>query len=418
MRFADSVRHLETHGATHFIEAGPGSGLTASIEQSLSSAEAVVVSVSGKDRPEVASLLSAAGHMFTTGVRVDWPALFADSGGRQVELPTYAFQRRRFWSKPASTTPADAAGLGLGGADHALLGAVVERPDSGGVVLTGRLSLAAQPWLADHVVGAVILFPGAGFVELVIRAGDEVGCAIIEELVLAAPLVVHPGGGVQVQVVVGPAGESGSRAVSVYSRGDQSDGEWLLHAEGTLGVTAAEASVDLSVWPPVGAESVDISDGYARLAARGYEYGPAFQGLVAIWRRGPELFAEVAAPVEAGVKVDGMGIHPAVLDAVLHAAGLAVDSAQTMLPFCWRGVSLHAGGAGRLRARFTALGADAMSVEVADAAGLPVLTVRSLVTRPMSAEQLQAAATAACGGPDRRTAGSGVVANTIKPQHH
>jgi acyl transferase domain-containing protein/acyl-coenzyme A synthetase/AMP-(fatty) acid ligase/NADPH:quinone reductase-like Zn-dependent oxidoreductase/acyl carrier protein len=400
VRFADSVRRLETHGATHFIEAGPGSGLTASIEQSLSSAEAVVVSLLGKDRPEVASLLSAAGHMFTTGVRVDWPALFPDSSGRRVELPTYPFQRRRFWSNPASTTPADAAGLGLGGADHALLGAVVERPDSGGVVLTGRLSLAAQPWLADHVVGAVILFPGAGFVELVIRAGDEVGCAIIEELVLAAPLVVHPGGGVQVQVVVGPAGESGSRAVSVYSRGDQSDGEWLLHAEGTLGVTAAEVSVDLSVWPPAGAESVDISDGYARLAARGYEYGPAFQGLVAIWRRGPELFAEVAAPVEAGVKVDGMGIHPAVLDAVLHAAGLAVDSAQTLLPFCWRGVSLHAGGAGRVRARFTALGADAMSVEVADAAGLPVLTVRSLVTRPMSAAQLRAAATAACGGPD------------------
>ena len=400
VRFADSVRQLEAYGATHFIEAGPASGLTASIEQSLSSAEAVAVSVLGKDRPEVASLLSAAGQLFTTGVRVDWPALFADSGGRRVDLPTYAFQRRRFWSTPASTTPADAAGLGLGGADHALLGAVVERPDSGGVVLTGRLSLAAQPWLADHVVGAVILFPGAGFVELVIRAGDEVGCAIIEELVLAAPLVVHPGGGVRVQVVVGPAGQSGSRAVSVYSRGDQSDDEWLLHAEGTLGVTAAEASVDLSVWPPVGAESVDISDGYARLAARGYEYGPAFQGLVAIWRRGPELFAEVAAPVEAGVKVDGMGIHPAVLDAVLHAAGLAVDRAQTLLPFCWRGVSLHAGGAGRVRARFTALGADAMSVEVADAAGLPVLTVRSLVTRPMSAEQLHAAATAACGGPD------------------
>ncbi len=401
VRFADSVRHLETHGATHFIEAGPGSGLTASIEESLASAEAVVVSVLGKDRPEVASLLSAAGHMFTTGVRVDWPAVFADSSGRRVDLPTYAFQRRRFWSTPASTTPADAAGLGLGGADHALLGAVVERPDSGGVVLTGRLSLAVQPWLVDHVVGGVVLFPGAGFVELVIRAGDEVRCAIIEELVLAAPLVVHPGGGVQVQVVVGPAGESASRAVSVYSRSDQSDGEWLLHAEGTLGVTAAEVSVDLSVWPPVGAESVDISDGYARLAERGYEYGPAFQGLVAIWRRGPELFAEVAAPVEAGVQVAGWGIHPAVLDAVLHAAGVAVDTAQTMLPFCWRGVSLHTSGTGRVRARFTEVGADAMSVEVADAAGLPVLTVHSLATRPMTAEQLHAAVTTAGGGPDQ-----------------
>lgn len=298
VRFADSARHLQTLGATHFIEAGPGSGLTGSIEQSLAPAEAMVVSMLGKDRPELASALGAAGQVFTTGVPVQWSAVFAGSGGRRVQLPTYAFQRRRFWETPGADGPADAAGLGLGATEHALLGAVVERPDSDEVVLTGRLSLADQPWLADHVVNGVVLFPGAGFVELVIRAGDEVGCALIEELVLAAPLVMHPGVGVQVQVVVGAADESGHRAVSVYSRGDQSQG-WLLNAEGMLGVAAAETPMDLSVWPPEGAESVDISDGYAQLAERGYAYGPAFQGLVAIWRRGSELFAEVVAPGEA-----------------------------------------------------------------------------------------------------------------------
>ena len=236
VRFADSVRNLQTRGATHFIEVGPGSGLTASIEQSLPPAEAVVVSLLGKDRPEVAALMGAAGHLFTTGMRVDWPAVYAGSGGRRVELPTYAFQRRRFWLTPTAAGPADAAGLGLGEAEHPLLSAVVERPDSGGVVLTGRVSLAAQPWLADHRVSGAVLFPGAGFVELVIRAGDEVGCAVIEELVLAAPLVIDEDAGAQVQVVVGAADESGSRAVSVYSRRDEADGEWLLHAEGTLGV--------------------------------------------------------------------------------------------------------------------------------------------------------------------------------------
>ena len=189
--------------------------------------------------------------------------------------------------------------------------------------------------------------------------------------------------------------------MSVYSRGDQSDVGWLLNAEGTLGVNAAEASVDLSVWPPAGAVSVDISDGYAQLAARGYAYGPAFQGLVAIWRRESELFVEVAAPTGAGVAVDGMGMHPAVLDAVLHALGLAIETTETRLPFCWRGVSLHAAGAGRVRARLTSAGADAISIEVADAAGLPVLTVGSLVTRPMSAEQLRAAVAAAGGAPDQ-----------------
>ena len=73
------------------------------------------------------------------------------------------------------------------------MGAVVERPDSGGVVLTGRLSMGAQPWLADHVVAGVVLFPGAGFVELVLRAGDEVGCSVVEELTLLAPLVLPVG---------------------------------------------------------------------------------------------------------------------------------------------------------------------------------------------------------------------------------
>ena len=404
VRFADSVRHLQTQGATHFIEAGPGSGLTGSIQQSLAPAEAVLASMLGKDRPEVASVLGAVGQLFTTGVQVDWLTVFADSGGR-VGLPTYAFQRRRYWETPASGGRADVAGLGLGGTEHALLGAVIERPDSGGVVMTGRLSLVDQPWLADHVVGGVVLFPGAGFVELVIRAGDEVGCAVIEELVLAAPLVMHPGVGVQVQVVMGAAGESGHRAVSVYSRADQSDGGWLLNAEGTLGLEAPEArvvSADLSVWPPEGAESVDISDGYAQLAERGYAYGPAFQGLMGIWRRESELFAEVSAP--AGVAVDGMGMHPAVLDSVLHALGLAFETngetTETKLPFCWRGVSLHAGGAGRVRARFTSAGADAIAIEVADATGLPVLTVSALVTRAMSAEQLRAAVAAAGGTPD------------------
>ncbi|BBX97591.1 type I polyketide synthase [Mycobacterium lacus] len=403
VRFADSVRHLQTLGATHLIEVGPGSGLTGSIEQSLAPAEAIVVSMLGKDRPEVASVLGASGQLFTTGVPVDWAAVFAGSGGRRVGLPTYAFQRRRFWETPGGDGPADAAGLGLGGTEHPLLGAVVERPDSGGVVLTGRLSLADQPWLADHVVGGVVLFPGAGFVELVIRAGDEAGCAVIEELVLAAPLVLHPGVAVQVQVVVGAAVDSGLRAVSVYSRAGQSQ-DWLLNAEGTLGVEAPEAraaAADLSVWPPEGAVSVDISDGYAQLAERGYAYGPAFQGLVAIWRRESELFAEVAAPAGAGVAVDGMGMHPAVLDAVLHALGLAIETTETRLPFCWRGVSLHAGGAARVRARFVSAGADAISVELADATGLPVLTVGSLVTRPMSAEQLRAAVAAAGGAPDQ-----------------
>src|SRR4029077_211614 len=125
-------------------------------------------------------------------------------------------------------------GLGLVGAEHGLLGAVVARPDSGGVVLTGRISTVAQPWLIDHAVAGVTLFPGTGFVELVLRAGDEVGCSVVEELTLSAPLPLPAAEGVQVQVVVGAADGSSGRPVSVYSLGAAPGSEWVLHAEGVL----------------------------------------------------------------------------------------------------------------------------------------------------------------------------------------
>ena len=177
VRFVDGVRLAESLGARVFVEVGPGAALTASVAQSLTTDQAISVVTMAKDRPEIDSLLMAAGSLFAAGGGVDWAAAFAGLGAQRVELPTYAFQRRRFWLPAELVGSGDVGGLGLVGAEHGLLGAVVERPDSGGVVLTGRLSTAAQPWLADHAVAGTVLFPGAGFVELVLRAGDEVGCA-------------------------------------------------------------------------------------------------------------------------------------------------------------------------------------------------------------------------------------------------
>ncbi|OBH79451.1 polyketide synthase [Mycobacterium mantenii] len=398
VRFVDGVRLAESLGAGMFLEVGPGAALTSAVEQSLTTDRASSVVTMAKGRPEVDSLLRAAGQLFTTGADVRWAAAFADSDARRVELPTYAFVRRRFWLSGDSVGSANIASLGLAEAEHALLGAVVDRPDSGGVVLTGRLSLAAQPWLADHAVGGTVLFPGAGFVELALRAGDEVGCSAIQELTLSAPLAVPsapPTGVVQLQVVVDAAGETGGRPVAVYSRAAQSD--WVLHAEGVLSDDTPAPAADLSMWPPLGADAVDVTGAYDGLAGRGYGYGPAFQGLRAVWRRGTETFAEVELPQQAGVSTGGFGIHPVVLDAALHALGVADVRIETVLPFSWQGVSLYAAGASRVRVRLAPAGAGAVSVELADSSGLPVLSVRELVTRAVSAEQLTAAVAARSG---------------------
>ncbi|OBB67059.1 type I polyketide synthase [Mycobacterium sp. 852014-50255_SCH5639931] len=397
VQFERAVRNACGAGYGVFVECSPHPVLLAAVEETVADCggDAFVVPSLGRDDGSLQRFWLSAGQAHVAGVPVDWRAAIAGLGGRRVDLPTYGFVRQRFWLPGGSTGSGDVATLGLAGARHALLGAVVQRPDSGGVVLTGRLSTAAQPWLADHAVGGTVLFPGAGFVELAIRAGDEVGCAALEELTLSAPLVLAAADGVQVQVVVGAAAESGQRELSVYSAGAQSD--WVLHAQGLMRPAAVPPAGDLSMWPPVGATPVDVADAYARLAERGYEYGRAFRGLRAMWRRGEEIFADVALPDDAGAQDGGFGIHPVLLDAALHALGVAAGQGQTVLPFSWQGVSLHAAGASRARVRLAPTGAGSVSVELADGAGLPVLSVRSLAMRPVSAEQLSLAAAPAEG---------------------
>lgn len=275
--------------------------------------------------------------------------------------------------------------------EHALVGAAIEHAESGGVVLTGRLSRGAQPWLVDHMVGDAVVFPGTGFVELAIRAGDAVGCSVVEELIVQAPLVLPDRGGVAIQVVVG-AQDSGSRPVSVYSRAAQPDSGWALHAQGA--VTSAEVTSgdveDLAAWPPPGADAVDIAEAYQQLAQRGYGYGPAFRGLTAMWRRGQQVFAEIALPEEVAAQVDGYGIHPALLDAALHAALLGFAEPVLMLPFVWERVCLHAAGAVSARVAIRATDEQSVTVTLADSAGLPAVTVGELTLHPIADEQLRA----------------------------
>ncbi|HEY2084797.1 MAG TPA: SDR family NAD(P)-dependent oxidoreductase, partial [Mycobacterium sp.] len=388
VEFASAARTASASGYRTFIESSPHPALIAGIEDTATDggADAVVVPTLGREDGGLTRFLRSAAQAFVSGVKVDWRA--AVPGAGFVELPTYAFERRRFWLS-GDGAAIDAAGLGLGASEHALLGAVVELPDSGGVVLTGRLSPATQGWLNDHAVDGLAVFPGAGFVELAIRAGDEVGCPVVDELTLQAPLLLPPSGSVAVQLVVGAAEEAGQRSLSVFSR-DSVDSAWTCHATGQLSSGPVEPGADLSVWPPEGATPVDVTDGYQRLAARGYQYGPAFQGLSALWRRGEELFAEVTLPQAAG-GVGGFGVHPVLLDAALHAAAVTFDGDGVALPFSWQGVSLHAAGASSVRARIAPSGPSAVSVELADGLGLPVLTVTSMVARPISQQQLMAA---------------------------
>ncbi|MFC5053486.1 SDR family NAD(P)-dependent oxidoreductase [Saccharothrix xinjiangensis] len=382
VRFADAVSDLARRGVTRFVEVGPDGVLTGMAQDSVDSA--VLVAAQRRDRAEVVALTAAVGQAFASGVSIDWTAFLAGRGGRRVELPTYAFQHERFWMDDPAVV-GEPVGAGMDATDHPLLGAAMTLADSEGVVFTGRLALRTHPWLADHRIGDVVLFPGTGFVELAARAGAGVGCGVVEELTLSAPLVLPEQGAVQVQVTVAAPDASGRRAVAVHSREDAAGGEpWTGHATGVLAAGPVEGQA-LTEWPPAGAEPIALDGVYEGFAAAGLGYGPVFQGLQAAWQRGDEVFAEVALPEH--VEVDGFEVHPALFDAALHAIALAGDAGRdAALPFAWGGVAVHATGASAVRVRIAPAGSG-VRLDIADPAGTPVLTAGSLVLRPVGTGQ-------------------------------
>ncbi|WP_203969226.1 SDR family NAD(P)-dependent oxidoreductase, partial [Sphaerisporangium melleum] len=235
------------------------------------------------------------------------------------------------------------------------------------------------------------------FVDLAVRAGDEAGCDLLEELTIQAPLVIPEGEAVQLQVAVGAPGEDGRRTLTVHARPDRGvpDDPWTCHAAGVLAAAPAALPAPWAgVWPPEGAKAVELSGLYDWLGEVGLGYGPIFQGLRALWRRDRELFAEVALP--DGVDAGGFGLHPALLDAALHAVALDAAAAQDgpRMPFAWTGVRLHATGAAAVRVRLSLDDADRVALAVADTTGAPVAEVAGLVTRPLPADLTAAAPSA------------------------
>ncbi|MBV7701074.1 polyketide synthase dehydratase domain-containing protein, partial [Streptomyces sp. TRM70350] len=392
VRFEPAVRGLLDAGHAAFVEISAHPVLTAAVQETAEAAErtAVVAGTLRREHDGPRQLLTNLAVLHTTGTDVDWPRYFTGVTGH-ADLPTYAFQRTRYWLTPSGPSAGELAGAGLTTAGHPLLGAAVDLADDGGLVLTGRLAADPAAWTADHVVLGTTLLPGAVLAELALAAGDRVGCGTLDELVLGAPLALPERGALHLQIRVGRAETDHRRTVSVHARPEDGEAPWTRHAEGVLAPADTAPGTPLTEWPPAGAEPVDVSALYDTLADRGLDYGPVFRGVRAAWRHGDDLLAEVELP--ANTDESGFLLHPALLDAALHPIGLGGLVGDGGLPFAWQGLRVHAVGARTARVRLTPLGNETVAVDLADGTGAPLATVGSLRLRAVTAEQVAAART-------------------------
>jgi len=393
--FEPAVRALVENGVNCFLEVSPHPVLTMAVEdtiQALDAGDRVAALGTlrrGEGGPE--RFTTSLGEAHVAGVSVDWRAFFAGSGARRVELPTYAFQRQRYWLVPGVS--GDPAAAGLGRLDHPVLAAAVQVGDKDEWLFTGRMSADAQPWTQDHAVFGLVIVPGAALVELALTAGKQAGCPVVDEIVLSAPLVLTDDAARQVQVTVAPADEDGRRPVAIYSRpeaGADGERETTCHARGWLVPDAQPPAPFPSAWPPPGAKQLAVDSLYPRLAEIGYDYGPLFQGLRAAWRTGEYLYTELAVPEAAG---DGFGIHPALFDAALHGGLIEKEAGSSAdLPFSWSGVRLGKQPSGsRVRVRIGSAGESALRIDMVDEDGALVVAVDTIAVRPIDQAQLESA---------------------------
>ncbi|MFI9031221.1 type I polyketide synthase [Streptomyces sp. NPDC053560] len=400
VRFGDGVRTLADRGVRTFLELGPDGVLSALVGENVQDSAVTAVPALRKDQPEETTVLGALGALWVHGADVDWDAVFAGTRSPQatpVDLPTYPFQRERYWPTVRAVA-GDPAGLGLSAAGHPLLGAAVVLADSDEAVLTGRLSPQTHPWLGEHRVDGRITVPGAVLAELAVRVGDQSGTPRVARLDLLAGLTLGDREAVILQVRTGAADASGHRPLTVHARpAAADDAPWTTYARGLLTPedgSEATGSAGLAEWPPRDVRAVSVAQLDERAAASGHSYGPPFQGLTGVWHRDGEVFAEVALPAATGPD-SGFGIHPALLATAVRAAA-ALDADGVPEPAGFGGLVLHATGATALRVRITGTGPGTLALTAVDAAGDPVLTVDEIV---LGAGQDRAdAAQAALGG--------------------
>ena len=352
VRFADSVASAAEMGCGVFVEAGPQPVLCGLGRECLPGSDALWLPSLRARRDDWTQLLDSVAELWAHGGEIDWAGFDRGYARRKLPLPTYPFERRRFWF------PGGAAGSPrLTGALRPLVESLTRSPLVKETVASTTLGIAAQPYLADHKVHDQVVAPGATYLSMLASAAelmDWPACRI-EDVYFLAPLILNEREGRQVQAVLTPLdGDEGAQpaqGVQIAALPVEASGEpmvRLLTGRMRPAGPTPERGADLASLQARCRDPFDTGRLYEIIIASGVEVNAAFRWVDRLWMGQEEALAELTLPEAVG-SIEGYKIHPALLDAGFQVAGALLgedDQTETFLPFAVKAMRVERAATG------------------------------------------------------------------------
>ncbi len=327
VRFAAAVNVLLDEGINAFLEVGPHPVLSANVQQCLDAREqtGVVAHSLRRGQPERATLLSNLGALFAQGCGVDWERVYAEPG-QVISLPTYPWQRQRYWFEPSAAAP---RGIATGDSGHPLLGRRLRSPALRDEVFEAEWSPSSQPLLADHRLYDEVVAPATALIDVLAAAAEHLfgaGAHRIESFAIQQALLLPGKNGRVVQVIARRTdGEIAEAEVVSCALDAPADADWTRHASARLvaAIPAELAASSLDEARTDCTDALDVEAYYAHLDAVKIQFGPAFRGLSALTRTpdGQTALGHIVAPERVADDAGRHTLHPALLDAAFQTLG-------------------------------------------------------------------------------------------------
>jgi acyl transferase domain-containing protein/acyl-CoA synthetase (AMP-forming)/AMP-acid ligase II/acyl carrier protein len=396
--FSGGLDSLRGAGYSTFLELGPAPILTALGRRQAVDGETWQWSLR-QNRSDWSQMLASLGRLYVRGASVSWPGFDTGRYRRRVPLPTYAFERQRFWFKPAAVKRVQR---------HPFLGRRTQPDPSPDIRFLGDVSRELAPMLADHRVSGTAVFPTTGYIEIALAGASELlgpGPYVLEDLLILRPLVVGETAGQQVSLTVSPASTSGSCDFTIAAASAAHGANAERYAVGRIAAVPGEVAAQVETPERARARMKHImsrDEFYGALTANGLDYGEAFRGVEAVWLGDGEALGRIVLPEILDRENERYELHPVMLDSCFQLLGAAaVDRATkgTYVPVgvhrlivyrrpenaLWGHAQLRASG-GSPEAAIESLEGD---LQLFDDAGIVVASVVGLSLRRASAAQLQ-----------------------------